>query len=87
MNKGVKNNDLMSPRHSAMVWVAGITLGWGIAVVGVYQWIKVTNNAPVVASKAAVVAKNTDLRGRDGKNLSDIAPAAGKSQTEAKNNQ
>ena len=79
ISKNNKDSQLMSPRNSVLVWVAGIMLGWGMAVVGVYQWIKTSNNTPVIASQAGpVIAKSSDLLGRDGKNFNQIEPASGK---------
>ena len=79
ISRNTKESGLLSPRNSVLIWVTGIMLGWGIAVVGVYQWIKSTNNAPVSAAGIGPVeAQAGSLRGRDGKALSDIAPAAGK---------
>lgn len=78
INKNNKDNQLFSIRNSVLVWVAGIMLGWGIAVIGVYQWIKTSNNGPVINSAAPIVAHGNEARSRDGKRLSEIAPAAGK---------
>lgn len=63
----------LSMRHSVMVWVAGAILGWGVAVVSVYN---------VVSSDDDVIAENTepDNKGTildEAQKMEKIMPAAG----------
>ncbi len=73
ISKNNKESPLFSLRNSVLVWVAGIMLGWGIAVIGVYQWIKSSNNGRVVAGKVDPIL----AQARDANTLSQIEPAAG----------
>jgi hypothetical protein len=69
MNSQQTSSGRMSMRKSVLVWIAGMFLGWGIAVVLVYQLIRtsrvdVTAEAPLVADRQA-------------EEMSKITPAAG----------
>lgn len=60
----------LSMRNSILVWVAGIVIGWGCAVVLFYQLIRDSteegrNPSPIVAEA------------RDAVGIADIEPAAG----------
>ncbi|MEX6724503.1 hypothetical protein [Parapedomonas caeni] len=64
----------LSLRNSILVWVAGIVIGWGCAVVLFYQLIRNSGTEMPVTGRpaAAMVAEERDATG-----LADIAPAAG----------
>ena len=61
-----------SPRSTLLIWVAGIVLGWGCAVVVVYQVIKGPGTA-IAPDGAPMVAENREAE----RALSAIEPAAG----------
>jgi hypothetical protein len=62
----------LSPRQSLLIWVTGMFLGWGVAVVLVYQLIRTSDIAPTPEASTPVVASD-----QTAPSLSDIAPAAG----------
>lgn len=71
MIKEENGSGRLSPRKSLLVWVSGMFLGWGIAVVLVYQLIRTSDVAPTAPSQP-VVATDMVTPG-----LAEIAPAAG----------
>lgn len=70
-----KDSGQYSPRNSLLIWVAGIVLGWGFAVVVVYQVIK---GPDTVVTAEADVSSATQNAQNDEAQLQEIAPAAGK---------
>ncbi|MCH8684326.1 hypothetical protein [Pedomonas mirosovicensis] len=61
----------LSLRNSILVWVAGIVIGWGCAVVLFYQLIR-DSSEERGANAAALMASSEEAVG-----VADIAPAAG----------
>jgi hypothetical protein len=72
MQKRDNRSAHFSPRSTLLIWVTGIVLGWGCAVVVVYQVIKGPESA-INADTATVVADNKAAE----RALSAIEPAAG----------
>lgn len=70
----------LSLRNSILVWVAGIVIGWGCAVVLFYQLIRHSGAETPATGKpaAAMIAEERDATG-----LADIAPAAGEPTADA----
>ncbi|HEY4548301.1 MAG TPA: hypothetical protein VIG90_17995 [Pedomonas sp.] len=65
----------LSLRNSILVWVAGIVIGWGCAVVLFYQLIRDSAEDGRIAG-AAMIAESRDAMG-----VADIEPAAGPDQS------
>lgn len=65
----------LSLRNSILVWVAGIVIGWGCAVVLFYQLIRDSTEDGRL-SGAAMVAE-----ARNASSVADIEPAAGPSES------
>jgi hypothetical protein len=63
-----------SPRNSLLIWVAGIVLGWGCAVVLVYQFIKGPEGS-INPQDGPAIAQNKAQSMED--KLGAIEPAAG----------
>lgn len=63
-----------SPRNSILIWVAGIVLGWGCAVVLVYQVIKGQDSVSPNSNEPMVADSRTSQME---KQLGAIEPAAG----------
>lgn len=61
----------LSLRNSILVWVAGIVIGWGCAVVLFYQLIRDASEERGIDAPA-LMAESSEAVG-----LADIAPAAG----------
>lgn len=72
----------LSMRHSVMVWVAGAVLGWGVAVVSVYNALRSDDTIAEISEP-----ENQGDILNEGERMEKIMPASGQAETPEKSSE